>query len=162
MSRLIEITSGIFAPICTALSMLVVSGCDTGNPPGNTNFDTAAAAAHWSREGSTWNDAELRVLENGRLLYQRNCAGCHLLSGQGQATLGAPPLKGSAVVKGPVTAHIDIALQGRNVMPPFADVLNDEQLAAILSYQRNAWGNNTGEIVNAAQVQAQRSGSPLQ
>jgi cytochrome c oxidase subunit 2 len=162
MSRLIEITSGIFAPICTTLSMLVVSGCDTGNPPGNTNFDTAAAAAHRSREGSAWNDAELRVLENGRLLYQRNCAGCHLLSGQGQATLGAPPLKGSAVVKGPVTAHIDIALQGRNVMPPFADVLNDEQLAAILSYQRNAWGNNTGEIVNAAQVQAQRSGSPLQ
>ena len=140
--------------------MLVVSGCDSGNPPGSTNFDTAAAAAHWNREGNTWNDAELRVLENGRLLYRRNCAGCHLLSGQGQATLGAPPLKGSAVVKGPVAAHIDIALQGRNVMPSFADVLNDEQLAAILSYQRNAWGNNLGEIVKAAQVQAQRSGTP--
>ena len=136
--------------------MLVVSGCDSGNPPGNTNFDTVAAAAHWNREGNTWSDAELRVLENGRLLYRRNCAGCHLLTGQGQATLGASPLTGSAVVKGPVAAHIDIALQGRNVMPPFADVMNDEQLAAILSYQRNAWGNNTGDLVQPSEIKAAR------
>ncbi len=32
----------------------------------------------WDREGRTWDEAELRVLENGRLLYRRNCAGCHL------------------------------------------------------------------------------------
>jgi len=132
-------------------------GCDNGNAPGYASFDAATAAAHWDREGRTWDDAELRVLENGRLLYRRNCAGCHLLSGEGQATLGAPRLKGSAVVQGPVAAHIDIALRGRGVMPPFANILNDEQLASILSYQRNEWGNNSGKLVNIAKVKARRA-----
>ena len=157
MTRLFEISSGIFPPICAIFFLLPVTGCDSGNAPGYASFDAAAAAARWDREDRSWGEAELRVLEKGRLLYRRNCAGCHLLSGEGQAAVGAPRLKGSAVVKGPVAAHIDIALQGRSIMPPFANVLNDEQLAAILSYQRNEWGNNSGELVNAAEAKAQRT-----
>ncbi|GMQ89486.1 MAG: hypothetical protein BMS9Abin09_0976 [Gammaproteobacteria bacterium] len=160
MTRLFEISSGIFSPICTVLALLAVAGCDSGNAPGYANFDAVAAAARWDRDGRAWNEAELRVLENGRFLYRRNCAGCHLLSGEGQITLGAPRLKGSAVVKGPVAVHIDFALQGRNVMPPFANILDDEQLAAVLSYQRNAWGNNSGGIVSAVEVGVQRSRLP--
>lgn len=160
MTRLYKISSGIFPSICAVFFLLSVTGCDTGNALGYASFDAAAAAARWGREDRSWNETELRVLENGRFLYRRNCAGCHLLSGQGQATLGAPPLKGSAVVKGPVAAHINIALRGRSIMPPFANVLNDEQLAAVLSYQRNEWGNNSGEIVSTADVKMQRSGLP--
>jgi len=160
MTRLFKISSGIFPPICAVFFLLAITGCDSGNAPGYASFDAAAAAARWDREDRAWNEAELRVLENGRFLYRRNCAGCHLLSGDGQATLGAPPLKGSAVVKGPVAAHIDIALRGRSIMPPFANVLSDEQLAAVLSYQRNEWGNNSGKIVGITEVSTQRNGLP--
>ena len=160
MIKLLKFSSAVFPSICTVLALLVVAGCDSGNAPGYSGFDAAAAAVRWDRDDRTWNEAELRVLENGRFLYRRNCAGCHLLSGEGQATLGAPRLKGSAVVKGPVAAHIDFALRGRNVMPPFANILDDEQLAAIVSYQRNAWGNNSGGIVSVVEVGAQRSKLP--
>jgi len=105
----------------------------------------------------------------GAALYSANCAACHLASGEGVP--GAfPPLKGSGVVnKDDATKHIRIVLDGmqggkaggvvyRSIMPPFAAVLSDEDIADIVDYERGSWGNH-GKPVTAAQVAAERASS---
>ncbi len=83
-------------------------------------------------------------VEQGRAAYAI-CAACHQTDGRGLPSV-APPLAGAASVNGPPQALIDIVLHGRDVdaaypsMPPLAG-LPDDQLAAILTYVRQAWGN---------------------
>jgi len=102
----------------------------------------------------------------GAALYSANCAACHLASGEGLP--GAfPPLKESGVVnKDDATKHIRVVLDGmqggkaggavyRSIMPPFAAVLSDEDIADIVDYERGSWGNH-GKPVTAAQVAAAR------
>lgn len=108
---------------------------------------------------SLWQPAQIRQLERGRVLYEQKCAACHLASGQGQATLGAPALKGSAVVAGPVASHIEVVLKGRSngSMPAFEKSLDAQAIADIVSYERNAWGNHDPALVGADQVRARES-----
>ena len=112
---------------------------------------------HWDE--SVWQPAQIQQLKRGRMLYQQKCAACHLESGQGQTTLGAPPLKGSAVVAGPVAGHIDVVLNGRSngTMPAFGKSLETQAIADIVSYERNAWGNNDPALISADQVEALKS-----
>lgn len=103
----------------------------------------------------------------GRDLYIANCSACHLANGEGVP--GAfPPLKGSGVVnKDDATKHIGVVLDGMqgaraggvvytSVMPPFAGMLSDAEIADIIDYERSSWGNH-GIPVNAAQVAAERA-----
>jgi len=60
------------------------------------------------------------------------------------------------VATGPVDEHIKQTLNGQNAMPPFKGTLNDEQLAAVITYERNAFGNETGDLVQPAQVKQLR------
>jgi cytochrome c oxidase subunit 2 len=75
-----------------------------------------------------------------------------------------PALNGSAVVKGPKEKQIDIVLHGvvrdgkPTAMQPFAQ-LSDADLAAVVTYTRNAWNNKSGEAVTPAEVKAARSKS---
>jgi cytochrome c oxidase subunit 2 len=117
--------------------------------------DTEQASAWDTR---TWTPAEIRQLERGRALYVQKCAACHLRSGEGQVTLGAPALRGSAIVRGPVAVHIDTVLYGRGagVMPAFAGVLDDRAVADIVSYERNAWGNSDPALVSIDGVRSRR------
>jgi len=102
-----------------------------------------------------WQAAQIQQLERGQRLYRQKCAACHLASGQVQATLGAPALKGSAVVAGPAEAHIAIVLHGRSngSMPAFGQSLDARAIADIVSYERNAWGNHDASLVNAEQIE---------
>lgn len=95
------------------------------------------------------------MIAQGRMLHVRNCAGCHQASGLGLRAAGFPPLAGTAVSK---DEHIRVALHGRegSAMAAFGTVLGDEELAAIVTYQRNAWGNDTGDVVAPAEVAAAR------
>jgi mono/diheme cytochrome c family protein len=103
----------------------------------------------------------------GQALYSTYCAACHQENGEGVA--GAfPPLKGSAVVnRAEATKHIDIVLGGlqgarvsgvtyTNPMPGFAATLSDAEIAAIIDYERGAWGNH-GARVGPAQVASERA-----
>ena len=103
----------------------------------------------------------------GPNLYSTYCAACHQANGEGVA--GAfPPLKGSGVVKRADAAkHIDIVLAGlqgarasgvtyANPMPAFAATLSDADIAAIVNYERGAWGNH-GAFITAAQVASERA-----
>jgi cytochrome c oxidase subunit 2 len=57
-----------------------------------------------------------------------------------------PALDGSKVVNGAKEGQYKILLQGRNAMPKFTQ-LNDVELAAVMTYTRNSWGNKTGELI---------------
>ncbi len=91
----------------------------------------------------------------GETTYVAYCAACHQVSG-----LGLPPafpaLKGSAIATGSVDGHITTVFNGiaGTGMQGYGKQLSLKQIAAVVTYERNAWGNNTGDAVQAADVQA--------
>ncbi|WP_242065938.1 cytochrome c oxidase subunit II [Moritella sp. F3] len=89
----------------------------------------------------------------GKEVYNRTCAACHQAGGLGIP--GAfPALKNSPIALGDVNKHIDIVLHGVSgtAMAAFAKQLTKKELAAVITYERNAWENNTGDIVQPAQI----------
>ena len=93
----------------------------------------------------------------GEQTYGVSCAACHQLNGQGMPP-AFPAIAGSAVVMGGLAAHIDIIVNGKpgTAMAAFGAQLDDEALAAVITYQRNAFGNGTGDLVTPDQIAAAR------
>jgi cytochrome c oxidase subunit 2 len=89
----------------------------------------------------------------GKEVYASSCAACHGAAGEGVAGT-FPAIKGSKVAQGPVADHVKLVLKGKAVMPAFADQLNDVELAAVVTYQRNGFGNNKGDSIQPAEIQA--------
>ncbi len=48
--------------------------------------------------------------------------------------------------------HIAIIKNGKGIMPPFGSQLNAADIAAVVTYERNAWGNDTGDVVQPSTV----------
>lgn len=115
-------------------------------------FNLEIAKLKWDWNGKQWQEAELRILEEGEKHYIENCSGCHLPNGTGQSHLGSPALKGNAMVQTDQKQSIEIVLRGKQGMPEYSSYLPDKVIAAIISYEENAWGNNSGVIVSAEQV----------
>jgi len=67
-----------------------------------------------------------------------------------------PALDGGAITTGPVAGHIGQVLHGKNLMPAFGKQLNDADIAAVITFERNSWSNATGDIVQPADVKAAR------
>ena len=97
------------------------------------------------------------AMAQGETQYNANCAACHQVNGQGLPPT-FPGIAGSPVATGDIAAHIDISINGRpgTAMAAFGPQLSDEQLAAIVTYQRNAFGNDTGDLVTPADIAAAR------
>lgn len=102
----------------------------------------------------TYTKDELMTM--GEEVYNTACAACHQVTG-----LGLPPafpaLKDSPIIKGDVLAHIDIVANGSKknpAMAAFSGQLTKTQIAAVVTYERNAWGNNSGDLVQPADVNA--------
>lgn len=109
-----------------------------------------AAAASATKE---WSHDEL--MAEGEKVYARICAACHQPTGMGIPSV-FPALKGSPVATGNVQEHIKIVLHGRpgTAMQAFAQQLSTTELAAVITYERNAWDNNTGDTVLPQAIQA--------
>lgn len=94
------------------------------------------------------------IVARGEKVYAANCAACHQASGA-----GAGPIK--ALVQSPIvldadkTKEIHIVLNGKGAMPAWKQ-LSDTDIAAVISYTKNAWTNKTGQVVQPAEVLAQR------
>ncbi|MCY4470445.1 MAG: cytochrome c oxidase subunit II [Thiotrichales bacterium] len=104
----------------------------------------------------TWGRNELMAL--GEKVYVTSCATCHQVDGVGVA--GAfPSIRGSDVATGDVQAHLELVMDGRNgtAMKPFGSQLTDVELAAVVTYQRNAFGNATGDVVQPSMISAARN-----
>ena len=81
------------------------------------------------------------------------CAACHQVDGSG-APPTFPALKGSSIATGDITAHIDIVVNGKSgtAMQAFGGQLSEADLAAIITYERNAWGNKMGDMVTPKEI----------
>lgn len=96
------------------------------------------------------------LMQEGEKVYLSHCSVCHKPNGLGMPP-AFPALKGGKITTGPVVAHIDIVLNGKTgtAMQAFKEQLNDTQLAAVITYERNSWGN-TGGIVQPEDIQKAR------
>ena len=96
-------------------------------------------------------------MEKGEEVYMRACVACHQANGQGIPP-AFPPIAGGPIATGPVEGHLDQAMNGvpGTAMQAFAAQLNDVELAAVVTYQRNAFGNDMGDLVQPADVKAAR------
>jgi mono/diheme cytochrome c family protein len=77
--------------------------------------------------------------------YTQHCAACHQPNGEGVAGV-FPSLVGSEVLLGDPQEVIRLVLHGRGAMPAFETVLSDEQVAAVISHERNSWGNEAEPV----------------
>ncbi|MGF1762375.1 cytochrome c oxidase subunit II [Aliivibrio kagoshimensis] len=93
------------------------------------------------------------LMKKGKPLYESRCGACHQANGEGIPNV-FPGLKDSPIVKGAISDHIEIVLNGMSgtAMQAFANQLTAEELAAVITYERNAWGNNTGDAVQASDI----------
>ena len=88
----------------------------------------------------------------GEKVYAGNCVACHQANGKGiPGTFAA--LDGSKIANGPKAEHINIVMNGKNgtAMAAFKH-LSDVQIAAVVTYERNAWGNTAGDVVQPSEI----------
>jgi len=98
-----------------------------------------------------WTLDELMV--TGKEVYTKSCGACHQASGEGIPGV-FPALKGSSIVQGDPSEHINIVLNGKagTAMQAFSDQLSAVELAAVITYERNAWGDALGDIISPSQI----------
>lgn len=117
--------------------------------PGHARADAASAAAATSVK-----------VADGAAIYQHVCQGCHMPDGRGATGAASFP----ALAKNPKLADADypitMVLNGHGDMPWFSAMLNDAQIAAVVSYIRSHLGNDDTPPVTAADVAALRRPSP--
>lgn len=137
-----------------------------------TQAQTAGAASN-----KVWTKAEL--MAHGKQVYQ-SCAACHGAEGKGVPGVFPPMAEGEAfsgssdlvknlrergfvggngkIVMGPLKNHLDIVLHGipGTAMQAFGSQMNDADIAAVVTYERNSFGNHTGDVVQPSQVKALR------
>jgi cytochrome c oxidase subunit II len=122
-----------------------------------TELEAASAGAdkEWSKDD---------LIAHGKEVYEKNCAVCHQANGEGMPP-AFPALAGSKVINGPIfdkdgklmaDSHLDRVFNGKNVMPAWKGVLNDVDIAAVVTFERNSFGNNMGDLLQPAQVKALR------
>ena len=97
------------------------------------------------------------LMEQGKAVYDSACLACH--GAQGQGGIGNA-IAGSAVVVGDLSNHMAVVAKGVSgtAMQAFGGQLNDVEMAAVLTYQRNAFGNNTGDVVQPGDVTGMKNG----
>ncbi|MCV6591162.1 MAG: cytochrome c oxidase subunit II [Marinobacterium sp.] len=95
-----------------------------------------------------------QLMTRGEEVYKTACAACHQVNGMGLANV-FPALKDSPIALGDINAHIDIVLNGKSgtAMQAYRDQLSAVDLAAVITWERNAWGNNVGDKVEPATIQ---------
>lgn len=103
-----------------------------------------------------------QLMSMGKKEYEKFCSACHRPDGQGMPP-AFPALKNSPVATtGSIQDHIKLVLDGKpgTAMQAFGNQLNTTQIAAIVTYERNAWGNDTGDVVQPADVKAAQQAKP--
>jgi cytochrome c oxidase subunit 2 len=98
-----------------------------------------------------WTYEEL--MERGEEVYGSACASCHQADGSGVP--GAfPALAKSAIATGSADGHLDIVVNGSRgtAMAAYGNQLSDADMAAVITYERNAWGNDVGDMVTPIDV----------
>lgn len=127
----------------------------------NTSIKTATSATSVTAATTTAKPTFADVMKRGEQIYMTTCAVCHQPTGEGMPPT-FPALKGDKIVTGPVDEHINRVLNGKagTAMQAFRDQLTDEDIAAVITFERNSWGNKS-DSVQANQVKIDRDKPPL-
>ena len=130
----------------------VVSAADYTAWVGEQKKKIAAAADDPSK---VWTLEDMKA--RGEKVYTANCVACHQATGKG-APPAFPPLDGSKIATGPKADHLNIVINGKagTAMAAFGKQLSDTDIAAVVTYERNAWGNKTGEVIQPAEIKPLR------
>ena len=102
-----------------------------------------------------WTFDELMPI--GEQVFLTHCSTCHEVTGMGQGTT-YPALAGGIIPTGPLAAHIDRVMNGKvnTEMQAWAPQLSDRELAAVITYERNAWGNASADVIQPRTIYASR------
>lgn len=117
----------------------------------------AEAAAIRELTSKTFTFDELYA--RGEEVYTRSCAACHQANGEGVPGVFAS-LKGVGVSVGPIEKHIDVVVNGvrGTAMQAFGEQLSEVDIAAVVTYERNAWGNNMGDMTQPIDIYNHKQG----
>jgi cytochrome c oxidase subunit II len=122
------------------------------------------------------------LMAKGEKIYNQTCSGCHRVNGMGLPGVYPPLVDGAAfdaapfvtqpleergfwkddkIQLGPIENHIEAVVNGipNSRMFAFSGQLDNAEIAAVVTYERNAWGNDSGDVVQPAQVKAARQGT---
>jgi cytochrome c oxidase subunit 2 len=105
-----------------------------------------AGEAAVAARAKTWSVQELMSI--GEDVYVKHCATCHERDGMGQGSK-YPALSGSEIANGVVEDHLNRVMNGKadTEMQAWAPQLSDLDIAAVITYERNSWRNDTGDVV---------------
>ncbi|MEQ9396358.1 cytochrome c oxidase subunit II [Haliea sp.] len=155
-------TEGIYRGQCAELC-----GKDHGFMPVVVNVVSKDEYADWM-EGKKAEAAEVRelmaqtftmdeLMSRGKAVYERNCLACHGANGEGGV---GTAIAGSAIATGEVSGHLEIGINGvpGSAMQAFGGQINDVDMAAVITYQRNAFGNNMGDMIQPIDVYNHKRG----
>ncbi len=95
------------------------------------------------------------LMSKGQEVYNTSCAACHQANGEGVPGT-FPAIKGSPIASGPIGEHVNIVLKGKGMMPPFGEQLSPAEVAAVVTYERNALGNTAGDSIQPATIPSNR------
>ena len=92
-----------------------------------------------------------QLMDRGKSVYERSCLACHGAKGEGGV---GTAIAGSAIATGELGGHLEIGINGvaGTAMQAFGGQMNDVDMAAVITYQRNAFGNNMGDMVQPIDV----------
>ena len=101
-----------------------------------------------------WTADELT--EKGKVIYENNCASCHM--GDGAGIPGTfPAISGSSIVNGDIQAQVDLMMNGKGMMPAFAQMLSPVDFASVATFIRNGLGNTVGDSIQPSVIQEQQA-----
>jgi cytochrome c oxidase subunit II len=117
---------------------------------------TQASAASAADVNKTYTMDELKG--QGEKVYAKTCVACHQLNGQGMPP-AFPSLVGGKITIGPLAGHIDIVVNGSKKNPAMVawkNQLSDLEIASVITYERNSFGNKAGDMVQPKEIAALR------
>lgn len=114
-----------------------------------------AQAAAEATSDKVWAKEEL--VAKGQEVYTKNCMACHQATGQGIPGV-FPALAGSKIANGAAAGHINIVVKGKagTAMAAWGPQLNDLDIAAVITFERNSWGNTAADVVQPKDIKAAR------
>ena len=115
----------------------------------------AAAAAVAASADKEWSMQDL--LAKGETVYQANCAACHGPTGAGIPGV-FPAMTNSPIATGDAAGHMDLVMNGRSgsAMAAYKTQLSDVDLAAVITFERNSFGNSVGDTVQPSAIKNAR------
>jgi mono/diheme cytochrome c family protein len=150
--------------LATALALVAATAaCSHASQSSTTSTSTTSATTAPMAAAASPSAAATTVAampSNGASVYATNCSSCHQASGQGVPGT-FPPLAGNPVVTGPAAAVIHIVKAGLSgaitvkgttysgQMPAWQSTLSNNDIAAVVSYVRNSWGNHASSVTSA-------------